>query len=53
MVTAKSLIDGNFTTSNLWLVDLAGSERITKTDVHGERPKKHSISISPCLLLVM
>lgn len=40
MVTAKSLINGNFTMSKLWLVDLAGSERIAKTDVHGERLKE-------------
>lgn len=40
MVTAKSLVNGQFTTSKLWLVDLAGSERIAKTDVHGERLKE-------------
>lgn len=40
MVMAKSLVNGQFTTSKLWLVDLAGSERIAKTDVHGERLKE-------------
>ena len=40
MVTAKSLINGNFTMSKLWLVDLVGSERIAKTDVHRELLKE-------------
>jgi len=40
MVTAKILINGNFTMSKLWLVDLASSERIAKTDVHGDRLKE-------------
>ena len=40
IVRAKSLLDGECTSSKLWLVDLAGSERLQKTCAQGERLKE-------------